>query len=98
MMIVSFGDKATGDLFGRRNTKRLQRLPPDILRRALRRLVELDAAVSLDDVAAVPGNRLEKLSGSLRGYHSVRVNEQWRIIFQWSEGNAYEVSLTDYHG
>ena len=96
-MIVTFGDKATGDLFGRRNTKRLRRFPGDILRRALRRLVELDAAASLADVAAVPGNRLEKLSGDLAGYRSVRVNEQWRIIFRWSEGNAFKVSLTDYH-
>ncbi len=96
-MIVTFGEKATGDLFGRRNTKRLRRFPGDILRRALRRLVELDAAVSLADVAAVPGNRLEKLSGDLDGYHSIRVNEQWRIVFRWSEGNAFKVSLIDYH-
>lgn len=97
-MIVSFGDRATEDLFSRKDTGRLRRYPRDIVRRSLRKLVELDAALTLADVAAVPGNRLEKLSGDLAGHYSVRVNEQWRLIFRWSEGNAYQVSLTDYHG
>ncbi len=96
-MILTFGDKATADLFNREDTSRLRRFPRDIIRRALRRLVELDAAASLTDLAAIPGNRLEKMRGNLEGYHSIRVNEQWRIIFQWSEGTCCQVSLTDYH-
>ena len=96
-MIVDFGDRAAEDLFNRRNTKRLRRYPQDIMRRALRKLVELDSAVRFTDVAAIPGNRLEKLSGDLKGYYSVRVNEQWRIVFRWSDGNAHGVLLTDYH-
>lgn len=97
-MIVSFGDKTTEDLFNRKDTRRVRRLPPDILRRALRRLVELGAAESLIDVAVVPGNCLEKLVGKLTGFYSIRVNEQWRIIFQWIDGHAHGASLTDYHG
>lgn len=97
-MIVTFGDGATQDLFKRENTGRLRRFPQDIVRRALRKLVELDAAVSLGDLAAIPGNRLEKLSGNMEGYHSIRVNEQWRIVSRWSERNCHGVSLTDYHG
>ena len=96
-MILTFGDRATEDLFGRSNTKRLRRFPQDIIRRALRKLVELDSAVRLTDAAAIPGNRLEKLSGDLKGHYSVRVNEQWRIVFRWADGNAYGVRLTDYH-
>ena len=96
-MIVTFGDAATQDLFRRRTTSRLRRFPEDIIRRALRRLVELSAATTLADLAAIPGNRLEKLSGDLQGFQLIRVNEQWRVVFRWSEGKCYDVSLTDYH-
>jgi proteic killer suppression protein len=68
-----------------------------VLRRALRKLLLLDAADSLDDLRIPPGNRLERLSGTRRGQHSIRINDQWRICFRWSRGDAYEVEITDYH-
>jgi proteic killer suppression protein len=68
-----------------------------VLRRALRKLLLLDAADSLDDLRIPPGNRLERLSGRRAGQHSIRINDQWRICFRWSRGDAYEVEITDYH-
>ena len=57
----------------------------------------LDAAEKLEDLRIPPGNRLEKLAGDRRGQHSIRINDQWRICFRWSEGDAYEVEIVDYH-
>jgi proteic killer suppression protein len=96
-MIVSFGDPATEDLFHDRPTSRVRRFPTDILKTALRKLDVINTAHQLKDLQAAPGNRLEPLRGALRGYHSIRVNDQWRIVFRWSGGTAHEVSLTDYH-
>jgi len=72
-------------------------LHPDLLRVALRKLLILDAAESLHDLAVPPGNRLEKLRGRRDGQHSIRVNDQWRICFRWEHGDAYEVEIADYH-
>jgi len=96
-MIVSFGDTATEDLFHRRNTARARRFPADVIPAALRRMDALDAAVDLADLRSRQSNRLEALSGTLAGLHSVRVNDQWRIVFHWSGGDASEVRLMDYH-
>jgi len=96
-MIASFGDSATEDLYHGRRSNRVRRFPPGILRVALRKLDMLNAAHRLEDLRGAPGNRLEALKGRLQGFHSIRVNDQWRIIFRWSEGAAYDVSLTDYH-
>ena len=63
----------------------------------LQKLDVLDAAESLQDLASPPGNRLEVLRGDLRGFHSIRVNDQWRIVFRWVSGDAHDVRLTDYH-
>jgi toxin HigB-1 len=71
--------------------------PTDVMRRAQLLLLVLDAATTLDDLRSPPGNRLEKLSGNLAGYHSIRINRQWRIIFRWREGGAEDVEITDYH-
>jgi proteic killer suppression protein len=71
--------------------------PSDVTRRAQLLLLVLDAATALDDLRSPPGNRLEKLSGNLAGYHSIRINRQWRIIFRWREGGAEDVEITDYH-
>ncbi len=57
----------------------------------------LYAAVALDDLRVPPGNRLEQLSGTRRGQHSIRINDQWRICFRWERGDAYDVEITDYH-
>lgn len=96
-MIVSFGDNATADLYHGRTTHRIQRFPPAIKRMALRKLDMLNASYRLNDLRQPPGNRLEVLKDNLAGYHSIRVNDQWRLIFRWKENNAHEVSLTDYH-
>jgi proteic killer suppression protein len=96
-MIISFKDKATTDLYHGRETKRVRQFPPNVKRIALRKLDSLNAAHQLEDLREPPGNRLKALKGDLSGYHSIRVNEQWRIIFQWDDNNARDVSLTDYH-
>lgn len=64
---------------------------------ALRKLTMLDAAAALDDLLAPPGNRLEALRGDRVGQHSIRVNDQWRIVFVWRAGNAHDVAMIDYH-
>jgi toxin HigB-1 len=96
-MIISFGDTATADLYHGRTTNQVRRFPPDITRGALRKLDILNAAHQLIDLRSPPGNRLEALKGDLNGFHSIRVNDQWRIIFRWVEGGAADVSLVDYH-
>lgn len=96
-MIISFGDRATEDLYHGRQTKRVRHFPADIRQPALRELDMLNAAHRLDDLAGLSGNRLESMRGDLKGYYSIRVNEQWRIIFRWVDGGAQAVCLTDYH-
>lgn len=68
-----------------------------IVKRAYRKLLLIDAAEKLDDLRIPPENRLEKLSGDLSGKYSIRINEQWRILFRWKDNNAYEVEIIDYH-
>ena len=93
-MIRSFGDRDTERLFRR---ERVRRFPANLLRIMLRKLVLLDAAEGLTDLRVPPGNRLEKLRGERAGHYSIRVNEQWRICFRWSDGNAHDVEIVDYH-
>ena len=96
-MIVSFGDEAPADLYHNRQTKRVRHFPHDIRKRVLHKLDVLNAAHHLIDLRSPPGNKLEILYGNLAGYHSIRVNRQWRIVFLWQEGNAHQVALIDYH-
>jgi toxin HigB-1 len=93
-MIRSFGTADTERLFRRDPVRRWS---ADLQRAALRKLVVLDAAESLDDLRVPPGNRLEKLSGSHAGQHSIRVNDQWRVCFRWRGSDAFDVEITDYH-
>jgi proteic killer suppression protein len=93
-MIKSFHDKDTEKVFARHFSKRL---PPNLHQLAWRKLAILHATAQLKDLRVPPGNRLEKLSGNRSGQYSIRVNDQWRICFEWREGNAYEVEITDYH-
>ena len=93
-MIRSFRDSDTERLFGR---QRSRRLPPDIQRIVLRKLLMLDAATSLQELRVPPGNRLEKLTGERLGQYSVRINDQWRICFVWRESDVHEVEIIDYH-
>jgi proteic killer suppression protein len=74
-----------------------RRFPPDIQRGARRKLLALHAATELRQMAVPPGNRLETLKGGLKGQHSIRVNDQWRICFRWREGHAWDVEIVDYH-
>jgi proteic killer suppression protein len=93
-MIRSFADRVTERLFQR---ERVRGLPPALLRVALRKLAQLDAATALDDLRVPPGNRLEKLRGDRAGQHSIRINDQWRICFRWRDGDAFNVEIVDYH-
>jgi len=96
MAILSFRDEATADLYHGRNTARVRRFTNTILKIALRKLDVINAAHQLDDLRSPPANHLESLKGNLSGFHSIRVNDQWRIIFRWDAG-AKDVSLVDYH-
>lgn len=96
-MIASFGDRRTADLFHGVPTRRARSFPADVARAALRKLDMLNAAEALRDLRSPPGNRLEALRGSRRGYYSIRINEQWRIVFRWSERTAEDVEIVDYH-
>lgn len=96
-VVVSFADAATEDLFHGRDTARARRFPADVRRVAVRKLDLLRAATGLRDLRSPPGNRLEALRGDLRGCHSVRVNDQWRLVFRWRGDEASDVRLTDYH-
>jgi proteic killer suppression protein len=93
-MIRSFADKETEKIFGREFSRKL---PNDIQRAARRKLEVLDAAESLNDLRVPPSNRLEKLKGDRSCQHSIRINEQWRICFEWRDENAFEVEIADYH-
>ena len=92
-MIRSFGDKKTEALFHDEAVREFQ----PIASRAKRRLEAINAAGRLDDLIVPPSNRLEKLRGALKRFHSIRINDQWRIVFVWQDGDAHEVRIVDYH-
>ncbi len=96
-MIVSFGDQTTADLYHGRRSARARRVPAGISAAAVRKLDLVNAAHSVQDLRSPPGNRLESLKGDWKGFHSIRVNDQWRIVFRWSESHAHDVQLIDYH-
>jgi proteic killer suppression protein len=96
-MIVSFGDKATEELFHGRATARSRRFPNDMQRAALIKLDMIEASRSLLDLRSPPGNHLESLKGDLEGFYSMRINSQWRLIFRFEDSRAYDVRLLDYH-
>ncbi|MDR3360996.1 MAG: type II toxin-antitoxin system RelE/ParE family toxin [Bifidobacteriaceae bacterium] len=93
-MIGSFGDRETERLWRRQPAPSLD---PRVARTALRKLAMLDAAITLGDLASPPGNRLEVLKGRLAGSHSIRVNDQWRVVFVWAETGPQDVRIVDYH-
>ncbi|MCC7020218.1 MAG: type II toxin-antitoxin system RelE/ParE family toxin [Ardenticatenales bacterium] len=93
-MIRSFASAETERVFLGRMSRRL---PTDIQRVARRKLLVLDAASSLNDLSAPPGNRLERLRGVRSEQHSIRINDQWRICFRWEDGGADNVEIVDYH-
>jgi len=92
-MIRSFGDQRTADLFDDEFVPAFQ----DVARRAKRKLESLNAAARLEDLMVPPSNRLEKLRGDLAGFYSIRINDQWRVVFRWHKGDGYDVRIIDYH-
>jgi len=97
LVIASFGDKATRDLFDGTDSKEARWIPKQLWKVAQRKLDMLDAARDLMDLKAPPSNHLEKLKGHLAGLWSIRVNEQYRLIFRFANGNADQVRIVDYH-
>jgi toxin HigB-1 len=93
-MIQSFSDPEAEKIF---NQERSKKLPLEIQKRALIELLMLDASESEDDLRIPPSNRFEHLKGSLKAYCSIRINGQWRIVFRFKDGDASEVSISDYH-
>ena len=93
-MIKTFKDTQTQQIYLR---QRSRKLPPDIQQVALRKLRMINNAISLTDLRVPPANRLEKLSGDREGQWSIRINDQWRICFEWQESDAYNVEIVDYH-
>lgn len=94
-MIVSFADKNTATIW---RTEKCRGLPPDVQERALRKLIQLNAAQTLDDLRNPPSNHLEKLRGDRLGQYSIRINQQWRICFDWQgDGQVMNVEIVDYY-
>jgi len=93
-VIKSFKDDETEKIFNRYYSRRL---PSDIQQVALRKLRMLNNAATLTDLRIPPANRLEKLRGDRKGQHSIRINERWRICFEWRDEDAYQVEIVDYH-
>ena len=93
-MIVSFGNVDTESVW---NGIRVKKLPTEIQNIGRRKLRMINNSFSLIDLKTPPANRLEKLSGNLKNFYSIRINDQWRIIFRWNAGNASEVEIIDYH-
>ncbi len=97
-MIVSFANQATEDIFDGKRSKQASKICPASLRKiAIRKLDQLNQAELLTDLRSPPGNRLEKLKGDRAGQHSIRINDQYRVCFRWTNKGPAEVEVTDYH-
>jgi toxin HigB-1 len=96
-VIRSFADDLSADLFHDRFTNVTKRFPSNLRRVAQRKLQYLNAALKLQDLSSPPGNRLEALRGNLNGFYSIRINDQWRILFRWELEGAFKVCIDDYH-
>jgi proteic killer suppression protein len=93
-MIISFGSKETEKIW---NGYRVKNLPNDIQQTVRRKLRMLNNSQNLLDLRIPPSNKMEKLSGKMKDFYSIRINDQWRIVFKWEDGNTMEVTITDYH-
>lgn len=96
-MIRSFGNALAEDLYFDRESRATRRFPAELKRIARRKILYLHDAAELNDLKVPPGNRLEMLKGDLKGQYSVRINDQWRVVFRWEGGDALEVKVVDYH-
>lgn len=96
-MIISFANATAKDVFDGENSKAARKLPRELHDKAKRMLDLINATPRLDDLRIPPGNRLEALKGNFKGFHSIRINDQWRIVFRWLNGDADAVQIVDYH-
>jgi proteic killer suppression protein len=96
-MIASFANKLAEDLFNDSRSSVTRRFPSELRRTAQRKLQYLNAAGKLQDLAIPPGNRLEALKGDLKGLYSIRINDQWRVVFRWESSGPSDVKIVDYH-
>ena len=96
-MIETFGNALAADLFDDKRTKATRSFPPELRRAGRRKLLYLHDASELRDLRVPPGNRLESLKGKWKGSHSIRINDQWRVVFRWEGGNALDAQVLDYH-
>ena len=93
-MLKSFGSKETEKIW---NGVRSSKIPPEIQKVGRRKLRMINNSINLNDLRIPPSNRLEKLIGNMKEYYSIRINDQWRIMFKWQAGHAFEVEIIDYH-
>ncbi len=96
-MLTSFANQLAEDLVYDKKTRETRRFPNALRRAARRKLLYLHEATNLSDLKVPPGNRLEALKGDLRGHYSIRINDQWRLIFRWNSGQAENLQIVDYH-
>ena len=96
-MIESFGNKLAEYLFLDRRSKEIRAFPAELLRAARRKVLYLHDAAELSDLRIPPGNRLEALRGRWKGFYSIRINDQWRVVFRFERGNAHDVRVVDHH-
>ncbi len=96
-MIVSFGNKLAEDFFYDISSKEVRSFPPTLHRICRRKLLYLHDAEDVKDLKVPPGNKLEALRGDLKGFYSIRINDQWRLIFRFDANNAFDVAVVDYH-
>ena len=96
-MIFNFKSRIAQDIFDGIDSRYSRKCPKTLHRKIQRLLDQVNAATKVETLKTPPSNRLEKLSGSLKGYWSLRINKQWRIIFEWRDGKAHKVDVTDYH-
>ncbi|MBU1044942.1 MAG: type II toxin-antitoxin system RelE/ParE family toxin [Candidatus Omnitrophica bacterium] len=96
-MIINFKSQATQDIYDGINSKAARKMPVTIWKVAGRKLDMINAALKINDLKVPPGNKLEQLSGDLEEFYSIRINDQYRIIFRFKDSNAYDVDITDYH-
>ena len=96
-MIRSFKDIATGDIYHGISSRKTRKFSDEIIHIAVRKLDQLNASFDINDMRVPPGKHLEKLKGDLKNYYSIRIDVQYRIVFQWKNGDAFNVSIVDYH-
>ena len=96
-MIRSYGDSATANLVAGKISAKSRRIPADIRTRALEKIILIDTATSINDLRIPSGNHLEALTGKFIGFHSIRINQQWRIVFRWTDLGVEDVQIVDYH-